>query len=191
MSRLAVTASLWLAVLAQAGSASELTILLDFETTRPQEALAPKALAAMKKEINTVLSGRTAKPVQVDLKFKSEMKPRENFDDVVLVKMKGTCKMENFAPLFDERGPYAWTHTVDGEILPFSEVACDRVRRAVADAMWGGERRYKETLFGRALGRILAHELMHILNHERDHDHAGFFKRALSPRELIDQKFLP
>lgn len=192
MPRHVVTLALWLTAFAVAGSAAELTVLLDFDATRTQrQIIAPKALEAMKSEINSVLAGRTQKPVQVELKFKSDMKPRENFEDVVLVKMKGTCKMENLAPLFDERGPYAWTHTVDGEILPFSEVACDRVRRAVSEAMWGGERKNRDTLFGRALGRILAHELMHILNHEHDHDHAGVFKRALTPRELIDQKFLP
>ena len=191
MTRQAVTLALWLTANAVIGSAAELTVLLDFEASRPQQVMAAKALAAMKTEINSVLAGRTPQPVQVELRFKSQMKPRENFEDVVLVKMKGTCQMQNYAPLFDERGPYAWTHTVDGEILPFSEVACDRVRRAVAQAMFGSERKQRDALFGRALGRIVAHELMHILNHEHDHDHAGVFKKALTPRELIDQKFLP
>lgn len=191
--RIAVLATLLAALAATEVSAAELTVLLDFEAAHRQtrELMAPKAMAAMKDEINTLLTGRTAKPVQVSLRLRSDMKPRENFDDVVLVKMKGTCKMENFAPLLDERGPYAWTHTVDGEILPFSEVACDRVRRAVSEALWGGERKQRDTLFGRALGRVVAHELMHILNREADHEHSGVFKRALTPRELIDQKFLP
>lgn len=39
--------------------------------------------------------------------------------------------MEPVPYRYDERGPLAFTHSVDGEILPFSEVACDKVRSSL------------------------------------------------------------
>ncbi len=139
----------------------------------------------MRKELTKVF-----KPTNliIDVRLRQDMKPQETFNDVVLVKLKGTCKMQNFAPLMDERGPFAWTHTVDGKILPFSEVACDHVRRSIQQAMMGGEIGDQDRLLGRALARVMAHEIVHMVGQCADHSHAGVFRHALSGRQLIADK---
>jgi len=48
----------------------------------------------------------------------------------------------------DERGPMAFTHTSDGEVLPFSEVLCDRVGVAAQSAM-ANPRRCRSVAVGR------------------------------------------
>lgn len=163
-----------------AAHAANVTLVLDFEGAH-----SVRAVKTMQQELNRVFESTN---VRVDLKLKKEIPRNPVFADVVMVKMRGNCRWENYAPLLDERGAFAWTHTSDGVILPFSEVACDRVRQSIAEAMWGGQRREAENLFGRALARVVAHELMHILGQCPDHSQHGIFKHALSGKQLIAEK---
>jgi hypothetical protein len=74
-------------------------------------------------------------------------------------------------------------------VLPFAEVSCDRIAKAVATAMWGGERKEADRLLGRALGRVLAHELYHILGKTHEHNADGSLaKEAISAKQLISDK---
>jgi hypothetical protein len=168
---------------AATAASSEVTVLLQFDVPAQH----PETMAALESEVKEQL-----KPtgIKVELKRRDEVDPQANFTDVILVKFRGTCTMQHWAPLIDERGPWAWTHTVDGEVLPFSEVACDQVRRAVKQAMWGGERKQANALYGRALGRVLAHELFHILAKTTHHGKDGLAKTALTPRQLIDDSMV-
>ncbi len=156
---------------------TNLTILLDFET-RPSEA----SVTAMNQEIRQLL-GRTG--VRLDLRLRSEVAAQEDFEEIVLMRFKGACQMSNMPPLIDERGPLAWSHTAEGEILPFGDVACDRIRRSVEDALFGGEKGRRDQLFGRALGRVVAHELYHIIGGVHTHGKKGVAQASLSGRELI------
>jgi len=90
-------------------------------------------------------------------------------------------------PLYDETGPLAWTSTVDGAPLPFGQVSCDHVRNRVLKAMWGGDFSRGDLLFGRALGRVLAHEFYHMVAKTRAHATSGVTKPALSGPELISE----
>jgi hypothetical protein len=144
------------------------------------------ALSEMKSELNSIMkeTGRN-----LDVRLRSQTAPNETFNDVVLVKLKGTCKMERMIPYMDERGPLAWTHSTDGTILPFAEVSCDRIANAVAGALWGGERKQADKLLGRAMGRVLAHELYHILGKTHEHNADGSLaKEAISAKQLISDK---
>jgi hypothetical protein len=160
--------------------ALDLTVLLDVDKNHSQ-----RALAEMRKELSKVFKPTN---LNIDVRLRQETKPNETFNDVVLVKLKGTCKMQNFAPLMDERGPFAWTHTVDGKILPFSEVACDHVSRSIQQAMMGDEFRDRDRMLGRALARVMAHEIVHMVGKCADHSQAGVFRHALSGRQLIADK---
>lgn len=159
------------------GFGPSLTVLIDFEKSP-----ASSSIGEMKREVAQLMQ-RTG--YNVDVKLKSEIGPADEFEDLVLVTFRGTCNMANYAAFLDERGPLAWTHTTEGQILPFSEIACDNVRRAVAGALWGGQRAKQDVLFGRALGRIVAHELYHIVLKSHAHDKKGVFQESLSGNQLI------
>jgi hypothetical protein len=108
--------------------------------------------------------------------------------DLVLVTFKGRCIMDTVPPpLYDETGPLAWTSMVDGAPQPFGQVSCDRVRNSVLRAMWGGDFAHGDQLFGRALGRVLAHEFYHMLARTTVHGSSGVTKAALSGAQLISQ----
>ena len=51
--------------------------------------------------------------------------------------------------------------------------------------MHGGDYAVGDKLMGRAVGRVLAHELVHILSNSKQHGKEGVAKTALSPTNLI------
>jgi hypothetical protein len=102
---------------------------------------------------------------------------------LVVVKLRGSCDMDG-SPTFLVPGPLGWSHEVDGTILPFSDLACDNIRGAVHAAVAGDNPVRGNILLGRAMGRVLAHELYHIVADTSEHGRTGVAQEALSPQEL-------
>ena len=163
------------------GFGPSLTVILDFE-----DAPASQSLGELRREVAAIMK-RTGHSVEVRLR--SETAAHEEFEDLVLVKLTGTCRMNGipYSAFIDERGPspLAWAHTVEGEILPFSTVACDKIRRTVGSALFGGQKAQGDQLLGRALGRVVAHELYHIVTKSALHTKSGVFRESLSGAQLI------
>ncbi len=109
------------------------------------------------------------------------------FNDLVVMTFKGSCTFDPAPPIYDELGPYAITRTANGEVQPFGEVDCDRVVNSVRTAMFGEDYSRGELLIGRALGRVVAHELVHMLTRSGQHAHDGVQKAALSGKQLISR----
>lgn len=102
---------------------------------------------------------------------------------LVVVKLVGRCDMDG-SPAFLVPGPLGWAHKVDGTILPFSDLDCDNLRGAVQAVAVGQNQVQGNTLLGRAMGRVLAHELYHIVADTADHGDDGVTQAAFTPREL-------
>ena len=102
---------------------------------------------------------------------------------LVVVKLAGNCDMDG-SPALLVPGPLGWSHEVNGTILPFSDLACDNIRGAVAAAMSAGNDLRGNILLGRAMGRVLAHELYHVVADTSQHGREGVAQAALTPREL-------
>ncbi len=176
----AVTLSLCLGM-AKADSLPQLTLLLSVDGHADHA-----ALAEMKAELRDIMkdAGRS-----LDIRLRSEAKSDETFEDVVLVKLKGNCRIDRILPVGDEQGPLALTHSTDGAVLPFAEVECNRLAAAVAKALYGAERKQSGRLLGRAMGRVLAHELYHILGKTHEHNHDGSLaKESISAKRLISDQ---
>jgi len=111
--------------------------------------------------------------------------------DLVVVKFNGACVLdpesldEGQADIHSD--PLAFTYSTDGVVQPFSEVACDRVAAAVRSALCSCDFPRADMLLGRALGRVVAHELVHILTRSQEHGRDGVAKAALSGKELISR----
>lgn len=154
-----------------------LTLVVQYENQPPAE-----SLVEMRRELNTLLQKSS---IQVEWRLREEMKEGTEVSDLVLVKFRGNCRMQTEPVLLDERGPLAFTHTTDGEVLPFSEVLCDKVRVAARSAMHGGQIARGNTLMGRAMARVLAHEIYHIAGNTKGHTKEGVSKRSLTGAQLI------
>jgi hypothetical protein len=70
-------------------------------------------------------------------------------------------------------------------VQPFSQVDCDKVAASVRSALWGEDFAKADVLLGRALGRVLVHELVHMLTQSGRHTKQGVEQPALSGKQLI------
>jgi hypothetical protein len=151
-------------------------VVLDFKGPHSEP-----SIEAMKKELGEILGGTG---VRFQWRSLAEASAT-SVDNMVVVSFNGRCILEPDPNLYDERGPLAFTHTVDGSVLPFSEVACDTVTNSVRSAMFKGNYKNADLLLGRALGRVVAHELVHILTKSGEHARDGVQRNALSGAQLI------
>jgi hypothetical protein len=155
---------------------NSLTIVLDFRGAHSE-----RSVEAMKKEVQTVMKGSG---LNIDWRSRAGA-AGESFDHLVVVRFNGKCILEPVPHMYDERGPLAFTYNTDGAMQPFSEVLCDQVTASIRSAMFSGDFAKADQILGRALGRVVAHELVHMLSEDRGHGKEGIARRALTGRELI------
>ena len=165
-----------IAELASLAAAGNLTIVLEFQDKPPA-----RSMAEMKREFATLFR---------DSGFTFDFRSREetsghSFANLVVVRFKGRCVLEPVPWLYDERGPLAFTYSTAGAVQPFTEVACDQVAAVARSAMSGRDFAHADILFGRALARVVAHELVHILTKSGAHGREGVTRSALSGASLI------
>jgi hypothetical protein len=156
----------------------DLTVVLDFKGLFNET-----AVSSMKREAAGILS---TTGMRLDWRNPSTAADA-SFADLVVFSFRGNCTVEPepAPPLYDELGPLAITRTANGAVQPFGEVDCGRVAASVRSAMWGGDFARKDELLGRALGRVLAHELVHMLTKSGEHSREGVQRPALSGKQLI------
>jgi len=173
----------WLASLALTSGAApvvaapaDVTVIVDVLGTYSQV-----SFSEMKREAAQIIH---ASGVRLEWRLRSESL-NATFNDLVVMTFKGSCSFDPAPPLYDELGPLAVTRTANGEVQPFGEVNCDRVVNSVRAAMFGGDYARADLLVGRALGRVVAHELVHMLTKSGQHAPEGVQKASLSGRQLI------
>jgi hypothetical protein len=133
-------------------------------------------------------AGRIIQSSGITLEWRSRAEAsKATFNDLVVMNFKGSCVFNPMPMVVDELGPYAITRTAGGEVQPFGEVDCDHVVSSLHTAMTGGDFAKADTLLGRALGRIVAHELVHMLTKSKQHSRDGVERAALSARQLISE----
>jgi hypothetical protein len=108
---------------------------------------------------------------------------------LAVIHFKGHCDTEDLRPEWGYPGPLGWTHVSDGEILPFIDVNCEGVRLFVQRSLIGVSIDNRDAVYGRALARVLAHELYHFLANTKGHAAGGLAKAAYSAEELLGQTF--
>jgi hypothetical protein len=155
-----------------------LTVVLDIKDHH----YSPRSLAAMESETQRIFDETGMK---LDWRLKDQLAEHAEFTNVVVFTLTGSCRMNLTPLLIDERGPLALTYTSDGEVLPFGEVRCDRVKASLQRSPHPSNGQSWDALFGVALGRVMAHELYHMLSDERDHTQSGVTRASLRADELV------
>jgi len=85
--------------------------------------------------------------------------------------------------------PLAHTSTADGRILPLTYVDCGTLSQVTGPALVHLPMIQREHMYGRAIGRLLAHEIYHILAQTRDHAASGIAKMHFSAADLLGTHF--
>jgi len=154
----------------------DVTVVLDIKGT-----FSPGALRQMQKEAGDIIG---TSGIDLGWRLRDDISGG-TFNDLVVLTFKGTCVLDPTPALHDELGPYAFTRVSNGEVQPFGEVDCDRVANSIKGAMYGDDYSKSDLLMGRALGRVVAHELVHMLTKSGRHAHEGVYKASLSGKQLI------
>jgi hypothetical protein len=110
-------------------------------------------------------------------------------EELAVVNFTGACDPSDLMPRSLAPGPLGLTHASDGIILPFCEVNCDRIRQFLRTALVALPLNKRETVFGRAVARVLSHELYHIFAKTAHHDGAGIARATFTSRELLIPEF--
>ena len=123
----------------------------------------------------------------------AKSRTQETVPDLVFIDLAGNCTLSptpaSALPFEELSLRLASTSVSDGVVLPFSRIDCDAltaVLHALVQRESPGQRPY---LYGRAMGRLLAHELYHVLAQTRDHATAGVGKPCFTAHDLVSDRF--
>jgi hypothetical protein len=111
--------------------------------------------------------------------------------DIVVVELRGMCEPPHRPDLVTPLAVpsnLASTAISNGEVLPFSWVECETLSRFLAAPLSKAESK-QDYLYGRAMGRVVAHELYHVLRKTRDHDTDGVAKSHFSANDVLAEHF--
>lgn len=109
---------------------------------------------------------------------------------LAVVTFRGRCDVGGIVARPVVPGALGWTHVSNGEVLPFSEVDCDSIREFLQIGLLSIAPGERELAYGRAVARVLAHELYHVLARTAHHGTAGVGKAAFNVHDLLSPTFV-
>jgi hypothetical protein len=152
-----------------------LAILFQFE--RPY---ANRALAEAQRELKVLTKG----VVRLEWHDRGGPQASSSFPNILVLDFVGNCDLQSASQFTGPvEGWLARMHVSDGIVLPFGEVNCDLVRALLNDGNRKDTR--SDKVFGRALARVLAHELYHFMTNTTDHLERGLTKPSFSRDDLV------
>jgi hypothetical protein len=109
--------------------------------------------------------------------------------ELAVIDFKGRCDLGGLTMRDSNLGSLGWTHVSDGVILPFADVDCWAVRSFIQKELFEMRTADRAQAFGRALGRVVAHELYHIFANTPRHGSKGVGQAFFSARDLLADDF--
>lgn len=156
---------------------AEVAVYLDSD--RP---VAAKVSESMQQEAGSIV-GRSG--VRLIWTAKPDTKP---YQRIAVVSLRGSCGVGTLSNASRISEPLGDTQISNGRVLPFADVACDAVHRLIDRDLRGARPADRERLLGRALGRVMAHELYHVLSESTRHGQTGVTRAALSSSDLLSDR---
>jgi hypothetical protein len=153
------------------------TLILQFDGDYDEQ-----SVQQMERELS-----KSMKPAGFSFSYqlRSDYSPAEAVPELIMVRFIGSCRMNSSPGRREDPTVLASTHRSDGRVLPFTEVACDHIRSLIAPLLDRDDKGNADRIFGRALGRVLAHEIYHVLAGTSRHTGWGVTQARLSGRDLI------
>ena len=146
-------------------------------------------LNEMKSELATLMQGSGVRfewPAVTD----SQADTSSGF--AVMAELRGQCGVTwhaEWSQPVKNATPLASSAVVDGYVLPFSWVDCAALNRLVGPSITEEPDALRDYLYGRAVARLLAHELYHVLMQTTDHAQTGVAKAQFTAAELLSERF--
>lgn len=155
---------------------SRVALYVQFDHT-PSEAV----MDSLRSELDTIMG-----PIglQFDWRPLAGSSP-ESTAELAVVSFKGRCDSTSLPARSTNPGALGWTHISDGVILPFTDLDCGGLRAFLGEQLLALASGDRDGAMGRALGRVLAHELYHIFANTTRHASDGVGKPAYSVEDLL------
>jgi cytochrome c553 len=175
MIRALIFLGLW-AALPTPGQVGSAALYTDFEH-KP----APAVVQALREEVDFLMA-----PLGLHFEWTSlAANDQRVWMDLAVVKFSGRCEVLPFATNSHSDQRLGWTHISDGVVLPFAEVDCDAIRAYLLRDLSLLAPQSREKVFGRAVGRVMAHELLHVFARTAAHSDHGVDHPTLTISELL------
>ena len=144
----------------------------------PARGLSVESRQAMQAELRKLLA-----PAGIEIVWKDSVarQPGEDFELIAVSSFEGSCSPSEVVPA-SITTRLADTSISNGRVLPFFRVDCTRVIQMLGHSP-------DPQFLGRALARVIAHELYHIIVGTTEHQETGVAKAAFSARDLTDARF--
>jgi hypothetical protein len=157
-------------------------LYVDFEQAPPAA-----VLDALQQEVEAIMA-----PMGTEFEWRSlkSVTGGEVSMQLAVVRFLGRC--DGSAAVIThppKSGALGWTHMTDGAILPFADIDCDGIRQFIQSGLMGFHSDVRSEAYGKAVGRVLAHELYHIFAHTAHHGANGVGKAAYSVLDLLSPDF--
>ena len=173
--------ALALGVLPALGQVESVAVYTSFHQAPPEA-----VFDSMKEEVAAIMSPGG---IRLDWRSLDGVKGSEVFSELAVAKFQGNCDPSGLSPAHSDPGALAWSHVSDGEVLPFTDVDCDRIWEFLRRNLAGLEIKNREKVFGRAMGRVLAHELYHIFARAQAHGSRDVDRPAYTVSMLVADEF--
>lgn len=154
--------------------------------TQFQQAPPHAVMESLENEVTKIMS-----PMGLEFEWRSiaENKGNELSAKVAVIRFTGRCDVQDVTNRDARPGALGWTYLSDDAILPFSDIDCDSLRAFLQPGLVTEPKEERAEAFGRALGRVLAHELYHIFADTTRHSSRGIAKPSYTWQELLSTDF--
>jgi len=174
----AITLPLW----SGQRESSPIALYVEFQHEPPAA-----VLQAIEQEVDAIMAPMGA---ELEWRWLKSVTGSEVSTELAVIKFMGRCETGAGFPMHTfKTGALGWTHVSDGAILPFSDIDCDGIRDFLQFGLQGVDAKERPEQYGRAVGRVLAHELYHIFANTAHHGSNGVGKAVYSVRDLLSRDF--
>ena len=145
----------------------------------------PAVTVALRQELSLIMG-----PIGLDFAWRDlALAGSEVSTELAVVNFLGHCDTGGMNNRSRFEGALGWTHMSDGQLLPFTDVSCDRVREFTQNSLLTLRSTERDAQYGRALARVLAHELYHIFANTTRHGAIGVAKECYTLADLMSVDF--
>jgi hypothetical protein len=127
---------------------------------------------------------------RVELVMPTDRSHHPVFDtELIMLRVTGRCEVGPMPPLNGHKpDTLGRTFVTDGRILPFVELDCRQISGALRGRLAGATAAQRPGLLGRAMGRVLAHEIYHVLAQTAAHSPHGIAAETMNAEQMTCER---
>jgi hypothetical protein len=110
-------------------------------------------------------------------------------NEILMTRIRGACQVDAMPSLHPHKADtLGRTLVTDGRILPYIELDCRQISGAVKQQLLGRPKAQRQRLLGRAMARVLAHEIYHVLAQTHRHGPHGVAAETMTGDDLVKDR---